>query len=375
MSLSIDVVSSAGDVRDFLALPHRLYGDTPQWVPEFRADLRRVIRRKHPIFAHAMAEFFLVKRGLTPVVRGAVVINDAYNRAHGLQCASFYYFDAKKDSAAVRLFFATVQDWARARGMNELRGPMMFGGTSGSGILVDGFDRQAAMTMMRYNHPYYGPLLEDVGFEPLVDLYSAEFSQGSLRLPTRVSRIAEIAAKRGRISVQSFKNKRELKAAVPGIKALYNQTLADHIEDYPLSHEELDAVAKELLTVADPRLIKLLREGEKIIGFLFAFPDLSPALRKNRGRLGPIAAARLMLSFRRARRVLFNGMGILPRYQRRGGNALLYAELAETVKSRGFTDAEIVQVAGETTMMLRDLKNLGASIHKTHRIYKMPYSV
>ncbi len=375
MSLSIDVVSSSRDVRDFLSVPHRIYHNTPQWVPEFRSDLRQVIRRRHPIFDHATAEFFVVRRGITPVVRGAVVINDVYNRAHGLACVSFYYFDAAKDSAAVRLFFSTAEDWARARGMNEIRGPMMFGGTSGSGVLVDGFERRAAMTMMRYNHPYYAHFLEDIGFTPLVDLYSAEFPPGELQLPDRISRVAEIAAKRSRILVQGFRNKRALRAAVPDIQALYNHTLADHIEDYPLSQAELDVVANELLTVADPRLIKVLRCEDNIVGFLFAFPDVSETLRKNRGRLTPVAIVRLLLSFRRAPRVLFNGMGILPEYQRRGGNALLYSELAKTVRSRGFTSAEIVQVAGETTLMLRDLKNLGANITKTHRIYKKDYSV
>ena len=110
--------------------------------------------------------------------------------------------------------------------------------------------------------------------------------------------------------------------------ALYNETLGDHLEDYPLSAEELEQVKKDLLVVADPRLIKVLTYDKQIVGYLFAFKDLSAALQSNRGRLGPLELLRLLAEMRRSDGLIINGMGILPQYQRLGGNALLYHELA-----------------------------------------------
>ena len=77
------------------------------------------------------------------------------------------------------------------------------------------------------------------------------------------------------------------------------------------------------------------------MGFLFAFPDLSCALRKNRGR---------------------------------GGNALLYDELVKSVKQSGFKETELVQVSERTEMMIKDLHRLGADFNKTYRMYSLPLS-
>jgi hypothetical protein len=153
------------------------------------------------------------------------------------------------------------------------------------------------------------------------------------------------------------------------IAALYNDTLGDHLEDYPLSDGELEQVKKDLLVVADPRLVKILAYDRQIVGYLFAFRDLSAALQKNRGRLGPLELLRLLAEMKRSDGLIINGMGILPQYQRLGGTALLYHELAATVGSR-FARAELVQVSERTELMLRDIQTLGARITKVHRIYE-----
>lgn len=67
-----------------------------------------------------------------------------------------------------------------------------------------------------------------------------------------------------------------------------------------------------------------------------------------------------------------NGAGILPQYQRLGGNAILYYELEKTVRSRNrqFRHVDLTQVAESTGLMLEDIKTLGGKIYKTHRIFK-----
>lgn len=67
-------------------------------------------------------------------------------------------------------------------------------------------------------------------------------------------------------------------------------------------------------------------------------------------------------------------MGILPEYQRLGGNALLYYELSKTVKSRDFKIAKTVQINESTTLMLADIRKLGAVMEVTHRVYQLKLS-
>jgi hypothetical protein len=125
-----------------------------------------------------------------------------------------------------------------------------------------------------------------------------------------------------------------------------------------------------LLTVADPRLIKVIAHNDEAVGFLFGFPDLSAALQRARGRLLPFGLVDLLLEMRRTRWVALNGAGILPEFQGRGGNALLYAEMENTIREYHFEHADLTQVAETAEQMRADLINLGGKAYKNHRVYR-----
>jgi hypothetical protein len=190
------------------------------------------------------------------------------------------------------------------------------------------------------------------------------------RLPERVRAAAEKVLARGRFRVLEFRSKRDLRKVADRIAGLYNATLADHLEDYPLSEAELEQSKKDLLVIADPRLVKILAYDGQIVGYLFGFPDLSAALQKNAGRLGPLQLLRLLSAIRANDELILNGMGILPQYQRLGGNALLYHELEKSAAGGSFRRAELVQVSERTELMLRDIQTLGGRIRKVHRLYE-----
>jgi hypothetical protein len=127
--------------------------------------------------------------------------------------------------------------------------------------------------------------------------------------------------------------------------------------------------------VADPALIKVLAYGERIVGFVFAFPDLSAALQRSRGRIAPWAVLDILAEYRRTTGLIINGMGILPEFQRLGGNALLYYALERAVRGRRppsppFRHVDLTQVAETTALMLSDLRTLGGQVYKTHRVYR-----
>jgi hypothetical protein len=109
--------------------------------------------------------------------------------------------------------------------------------------------------------------------------------------------------------------------------------------------------------------------GDELVGFLFAFPDVSAALQRMRGRLTPWGLVDVALEARRTRWVALNGAGILPEYQGRGGNALLYVEIERAIRASRFDYAELPQVAETAVQMRRDLEELGARPRKTHRVY------
>lgn len=366
---AVDLADRA-QVRRFLDLPFRLYRGHPLWVPPIRLDAAAMLNpNKHPFYEHSDAEFFVAVRDGQAVGRIALLENRPYNRTHDKRTAQFYLFECEPDLEAARALFERGFEWARARGLRQLVGPKGFGPLDGYGMLVEGFEFRPAMTMMNYNPPEYPQFAEALGFRKEVDFVSCYLTPEKFRLDERIHRIAERAAARSGLRVIRFRSKKELRAWAPRIGAVYNQAFVDNWEYYPLSAREIQFVLDNVLTIADPKLIKLIAHGERVVGFLFAFPDLSAAIQRSRGRLLPFGLLDLLLEFRRTKWVALNGAGILPAFQGRGGNALLYSEMEKTVRQAGFRHADLTQVAETAVQMRHDLVNLGGVPYKNHRVF------
>jgi hypothetical protein len=193
----------------------------------------------------------------------------------------------------------------------------------------------------------------------------------AFRLPDKVRRVAEIALTRGAFTVPEFRRKKDLIGIAPAIGRLYNESFTSHVDTFvPFSDDEIRQITDELVLVADPTLIKILFYRGEMAGFLFGFPDLSAALQRSGGRLAPWVLLDILLEYKRTRTLIVNGAAILPKFQRLGGNALLYWALEQIAKKKRFDMAESVQVAETTELMLADLKTLGAETYKIHRMYK-----
>ena len=363
-------VKSRGQVNRFIQLPYRLYAGHPQWVPPLLIDVKMQLNReKHPFYEHSEADFFMAIRDGRVVGRIAALQNRRYNECRGKRECQFYLFECENDQEAANQLFETVFEWARLRGLDTVVGPKGFSSFDGYGIQVEGFEHRQMMNMMNYNYPYYPSLVEAVGFTKEVDFVSCYLNEEQFRMPERVHRIAERVVERGTLKVQTFRNKKELKAWAQRIGEAYNKTFIRNWEYYPLTQKEIQFVLDTLLQVADPRLIKIITAGDDVVGFLLAFPDVSAALQRARGKLLPFGIFYLLREMRTSRWTSLNGAGILPEYQGRGGNALLYAEMEKTIREYQFLHAELTQVAETAVQMRQDLMNVGAEAYKNHRVY------
>ncbi len=359
------------EARAFLELPYGLHASCPQWVPPLRADTRALLERRHPFFEHSLGEFFIARRGRSTVGRILALENTRYSARHGRRFAWFYLFECAEDAEAAGALLAAAEGWARGRGLASLVGPGGMGAGSGVGVLVDGFQHRAAMTMMGWNPPYYAALLEGAGYRPYKHFYSARLERDTFRMPERVRALAEKVLARGRFRLLEFERKRDLLALAPRLGRIYNTAIAaSHPDSYPYTEGELAQVIRQFAQVAEPGLIKVIAYDGEPAGFVFGFPDLSAALQRARGRLRPWNLLDLAAEYRRTDSLIINGAGILPEYQRLGGNALLYHTLGRTASTGRFRFAEMTQIADTTSLMLADMQTLGGTVYKTHRLYK-----
>ena len=371
--LSIEEVDTTNkaQVRRFIDIPYRLYANHPYWVPPFRNDIAMMLNReKHPYYEHSTADFFMAVRDGRDVGRIAALENRSFNKYHNVPQANFYLFDCEDDPEAATALFERVFEWARARGLNEIVGPKGFGPLDGYGIQVEGFDHRQIMNMMNYNYEYYLRLVEAMGFVKKVDFVSCFVNTSTFKLPERIHRIAERVQKHGKLEVKRFKNKNELIRWSGRIGHAYNKAFINNWEYFPLTDREIKFVVDNIMIIAHHKLIKVIMHGEDIVGFLFAFHDVSAAMQRGKGRLNPITIIDLLLELRRTPWISFNGAGILPEFQGIGGNALLYSEMEKSIREFNFKYGDFTQVAESAVQMRRDLENLGGKAYKNHRVYK-----
>lgn len=362
--------ASRRDVSRFVGFPFRLYRDHPLWVPPFVDEARTELDpRRHPFYQHSEAAFFLALSEGSVLGRLAVLDNRRYNERHGARTAWFYHFDAIDDRDVSRALFNAGFDWARGRGLDRIWGPKGLAHTDGQGVLIEGFEHRPAIGVP-YNYPYYATLIEDAGLEKTLDFLSW-YMDRQVGLPERFLEVAEKVKQRRGYRSLIHESKDELRAFIPQVMSVYNDAFKEVQGFVPVSEAEAWAIGERILSIADPELFSLLFRGEELVGFVLAYPDISAALQRCRGRLWPTGWFHLLREFRRTRWININGMGILERHRGLGGNALLYAELYRIlIDHPQYEFADLVQIQETNVRIFQEMEALGVRPWKKHRVYE-----
>ncbi len=364
-------LSDRRQVRGFLSLPYRLYRGSPYWVPPFYSDVRMMLDpTKHPFYEHSHAAFWVAKEGERVIGRIAALENRMYNNSHATKRGMFALWEQVDDPAVARALFGAAEGWCRQRGLSEIIGPMGFSALDGFGILVKGYERRAAFGMP-WNPPYYQVLIEALGYTTFEDALSG-YIDPHAPFPERVHRGSALIQQRRGLSVRTLRTRADVMALVPVFGPLYNSSLGNTYDMMPLTDREVQVLAKQLLSFLDPRLVKVVQRGDELIGFVLAYPDVSAAMQRCRGRLFPFGWALLLHAMRHSDWVDVNGMGIVEQYRGLGGATILFSELYKSITSQPFNHAEVIQIRSDNDKMLAELRDIGVDFYKMHRVYIKP---
>ncbi len=292
-----------------------------------------------------------------------------YNHHNNEKTAFIYLFECENNPHSANLLLESAVKWAHAHGLIRLYGPKGFTVMDGLGLLVKGFEHRPAFGQP-YNLDYYSKLIEDFGFKPEADLLSGYLDR-DIQFPEKIVQLAKLVQNRRGLHVANFKTRNDLRSFIPSLKELYNGALIETSGNAPLTSEEVKALADQMIWFADPRLIKIIYKGEQPVGFLLAYPDISAALQRTRGRIFPIGWIDLLQELKRTKSININGAGMIAGFRGLGGTALLFSEMYKTVLDGRYHSAEVVQISTQNDKMLRELRNIGIDFYKTHRLYSM----
>ena len=370
MSVEIRKVTSRAELKAFAVFPETLYGDEPNWVPAVLFDDINTLRRdKNPAFEFCEAEYWTAWKDGKMAGRIAGIINRRYVEKWGKKYARFGWIDFIEDFDVAQALVATVEEWARSKGMEGMHGPLGFTDLDREGMLVEGFEERATFATI-YNYPYYPLYLERLGYSKDVDWI--EFMvQTPEAIPEKLLRVNEIIAKRSGVRIAEWKSRKQLiKNYANQLFELLDEAYAGLYGTTPLSRRQVEAYIDQYLGFVDPRFTKILvDEAGKLAGFAITIPNLSDALHRSRGRLFPFGWIRLLIALKRPKTMDMMLIAVRKEYVARGVVALLMTSLNQSAIENGIKFSE-TNPELETNIAVQGLwKDYPKRQHKRRRVY------
>jgi len=370
MSVEIRKVTSRAELKAFAVFPETLYGDEPNWVPAVLFDDINTLRRdKNPAFEFCEAEYWTAWKDGKMAGRIAGIINRRYVEKWGKKYARFGWIDFIEDFDVAQALVATVEEWARSKGMEGMHGPLGFTDLDREGMLVEGFGERATFATI-YNYPYYPLYLERLGYSKDVDWI--EFMvQTPEAIPEKLLRVNEIIAKRSGVRIAEWKSRKQLiKNYANQLFELLDEAYAGLYGTTPLSRRQVEAYIDQYLGFVDPRFTKILvDDAGKLPGFAITMPSLSDALHRSRGRLFPFGWIRLLIALKRPKTMDMMLIAVRKEYVARGVVALLMTSLNQSAIENGIKFSE-TNPELETNIAVQGLwKDYPKRQHKRRRVY------
>jgi len=370
--LRIIPAGSAGERRDFVRLPLRLYRSDPHWVPPLTLERRNFLHPgKNPFYRHGTVRLFLAKRGGAVTGRISAQIDHLHEKAYGERVGFFGFFESEDNAETSQALFGRAEDFLKSQGCSRVLGPFNFSINQECGLLVDGF-REPLMTLTPYNPPYYLSLLENSGYRKAKDLLAWRYEVGEI--PEAPLAIAKAASGAPGLVVRNFNPKAAL-ADTRAIFEVFNSAWAGNWGFVAMSEEEIRRVAEELRQHTDPRFIFIAEIHGKPAAACLAVPNLFELIHDLKGRLLPFGFLKFYYRLKRSayqsirvmllgvkeeyRRFALGGLGILLNVkaaQAAHAAGLKFGELSWTLEDNDAINAGIEFMGGKRVKVLRILE-------------------
>ena len=370
MSVDVRPVSGRRELREFIELPYRLHSTSQYWIPPLRIERRLFLnRRLNAFFKHGDAQLFLAWRDGRVVGRVSAQVDEAWNAHHGDKAGMFGFLELEDDPEILPALLAAAEGWLKARGRDEMLGPMDFTMNDESGVLVEGFDREP-MIKQPWHPPYYQQRCEEAGLEKQVDLWMWELdiSDREKLLPVLFDLAAKVEPEHG-VKIRKM-TRRSLRKDMDRFAEVYNSAWARNWGFVPYSKTDLDQYAQELQLVFDAPWFMVAEKDGETVAVAITVPDVNQVLKKMGGRLLPFGWWTFLRKKHHIDRCRVGFLGVKPEYQHTGVAAGLYVEHFEQATIGPVTWGEMGWILETNRSMNRGMEAMNGRKIKTYRVYR-----
>ncbi len=365
MTVAIEPVTTATDRRAFLNLPRALYAGDAAWIEPLRMELKQRLSPKSSFFRRAEAALFLAKRGADVVGRISVQI-DRHAHPGEHPEGNFGFYEAVDDVEVASVLFGAAEDWLRARHVNKIVGPYNFRlEDPAPGFLAHGFDHPPCF-MMPYSKPYYLAQAERAGFQPAMQLNCFSV-RADFQFPQWIKDLDDQARGIPGLHVRCINLKR-VYAEAEVIRHVFNEALRNNWGFIPFSEKQVQAMARDMGRIADPRIILIAEVDGRAVGVVINLPNLNDIFYDCRGRLFPKGLYRMLFQKKRIHSLRGYACAILDEYRGKGLGVHLIAESWRRGLAAGYTQGEITWVLGNNTGMNDLAQGFGGTPDKRYSV-------
>ena len=330
------------NLKKFTQFQIDLYDGNPYYVPPLVSDdVATLSPGVNPAFEFCDAAYFMAYRDGKPAGRIAGIINRQVNEGHGKATARFGFVDFIDDPMVSEALMNAVEDWARAKGMKKIIGPLGFTDLDHEGMLVEGFQELSTMATI-YNYPYYPQHLERLGYEKESDWVEFMMDVPD-SIPDKHNRIADIVKKKFGLKVLKYKSRKRIKNEYGrALFHLINDAYDGLYEYSKLTERQIDYYINIYLGLLNLDLVTLVVDKEdQLVGVGISMPSMSRALQKSKGKMFPLGWWYLLKGLKgKNDRVDLLLVAVKPEYQNKGVNALLFQDLIPYYIKYGYKSAE-----------------------------------
>ncbi|MBL8756228.1 MAG: GNAT family N-acetyltransferase [Planctomycetes bacterium] len=350
----------------FLELQRGFYRNDPNFVPPMAsAEAWQLDPRKNPFFRHADVGLFAAFVDGRCVGRISTTRDRVHDEFHGDRVGFFGHFEAI-DGATTQALVDHAAAWCRARGADELRGPVDLSTNNRCGLLVEG-QPGPPILMMPHNPPSYAGWLEATGLAKAKDLLALWGTSDGLDKP-RIGKLVDHLARRSSATVRRL-DMRAFDRECEVLWRLYEKIWEKNWGFVPMPRDEFLAQARDLKKVANPALLHIAEVAGEPIAFAVALPDVNVATKACNGRLFPFGWWKFLSALKATHVLRVLTLGVLPEYRSKGIDMLLMHRVMTDGESVGFHACEASWILEDNRAMLGPLETMGFRPWRRYRIY------
>ncbi|MFA5011130.1 MAG: hypothetical protein WC644_04170 [Ignavibacteria bacterium] len=370
--ITIKSVDNEIDKMRFIKFPWEIYKGDKNWVPPLIYDVRKNLdTMRNPFYMHAKLKLFLAMDGNTIVGRIAAIINDHHNKKYNDKVGFVGYFECINSKEVSAMLFDAAKEWLLDNLMDTMRGPINLSINDEVGLLINGFDKSPVL-LMPYNPEYYIKLFEGYGFIKTKDFFAYIFTQDdAVKNPKsmdKLERVGQIVLKRENIKIRKIVLK-NIENELMKVMKIYNEAWVDNWGSVHMTADEFKYVASSLKPLVDEDIVYFAEVEGEPVGFSLSLPDYNQIFKKINGRLFPFGAFKILTGRKKINFIRVMIMGVIPKYQKKGIEAVFINDTIKTGLTKGYEGAEISWVLEDNIPMVQTAVNLGAKIYKTYRVY------